>query len=240
MSNYKCNRIIVFVLFMVCCKKSEEPGIVPLASINIVNGCINIGTIKANFTNASTKNGGYQYFSQITTSIAYGSNAIVGVLAQEQVPLTIAPIADTAQPIYNGSLSFAKGAGYSLYLAGTATAVDTVLILDAISFHSDSNCGVRFINLSYNSNPIVITQSATPTVDDFSNLSYKEISAFKTYPAGYANASYNFQVRDAATNTLLATYPLSTPYFHNVTLAWIGQMGGTGANAPKIIRVNNY
>jgi hypothetical protein len=239
MSPNKFNKIIVLLFLIASCKKTD-PGIIPLASINIVNATVNLGTIKANFTNAGTKNNGYQYYSQITTSIGYGSNSILGVLAQTQVPITIAPISDTAQPIYSGSLNFAKGAGYSLYLAGTAAAVDTILMLDAIPYYSDSSCGVRFINLSYNSNSIIITQAVTPTVDDFSSMSYKQISAFKTYNAGQANASYSFQVRDAATNTLLATYVLSTPYFHNVTLAWIGQTGGSGANAPKIVRINNY
>jgi hypothetical protein len=229
-----------FSLFLLCSCKKEVPSIVPLAALNLINVTVNLGTVKANYTNTATKGAGYQFYSQITTSVGYGANFIYGVLANTTVPLTVAPMTDTLAPAYSGTLNLVNGASYSLYLAGTLGSVDALLLRDTIVNYVDSSCGVRVINLSYNSNPIVITEPNTPTVDDFSNLGYKQISSFKTYPAGATNTSYVFQVRDAGTNAILGTYTLTSPIFHSVTLAWIGQTGGAGNNAPQIMRINNY
>jgi hypothetical protein len=220
------------------CKKSDVT-LSPLASLNLVNATVNLGTVQANFTNLSNKTTGQPY-SQITTTVPYGSNNVYGVLANMAIPLTIVATTDTTKPIYISSLNFANGSIYSLYLAGQTGAVDTVMVRETIPYYADSTCGVRFINLSYNSNPIVVTQSITPTVNDFSSLTYKQYSSFKTYPSKSSNSSYIFQVRDAVAGTLLGSYTLSTPYFHNVTLAWVGQTGGTGAATTKVIRINNY
>ncbi len=225
------------VMTLLSCKK-DSVSLTPLASLNLVNATVNAGAVKANFTNVSGKGGG-QYYSQITTSVNYGSNNVYGVLAGRTIPITVAP-ADTTQPVFGGNLSLTRGGIYSFYLAGQAGAVDTLLVKESIPHHGDSSCGVRFINLSYNSNPIIITQAATPTVIEFNSLRYKQFSEFKTYAASLAVKSYAFQVRDAGTNALLGSYTLSTPYFQNVTLAWIGQGGGSGLAAPKVIRVNNY
>jgi len=220
------------------CKKSDVT-LTPLASLNLVNATVNLGTVKANFTNLSNKTTS-QLYSQITTTVAYGSNLIYSVLSNKNVPLTIVATSDTTKPVYTGSLNLATGNTYSLFLAGQTGAVDTIMTRDVLPIFDDSSCGIRFINLSYNSSPIVVTQSASPTVNDFSSLAYKQYSSFKTYSAKSANSTYLFQVRDAIAGTLLGTYTLSTPYFHNVTLAWIGQTGGSGTVALKVIRVNYY
>ncbi len=147
---------------------------------------------------------------------------------------------DSTKVIANASLSFASGDLYSFYLAGQSTAVDTILRKETIPTFQDSSCGVRFINLSYNSSPIAVTLSTTPTVKEVTSLAYKAQSDFKTYSATAANNTYVFQVRDATTLALLGSYTLTVPRFFSCTLAWIGQTGATGTNAPKVIRVNNY
>lgn len=229
---------LIFLTFTAC--KKDTPAVTPLSTLNFVNATVNLGVVKANFTNTTTKGGSYQFYSQITTSVGYGANVIFPVLSDVGTPLTIAPVADTTMPAYSGSLNLANGGSYSLYLAGSVGSVDAILLRDTLPHYSDSVCGVRFINLSYNSNPIIAVQTISPATIDFSSLSYKQISEFKTYAAGVVNTSYSFQVRDAGTDSVLGAYTLTTPYFHNVTLAWIGQKGATGLNAPKIVRINNY
>ena len=232
---------IILVVFTIvafaACKKSTV-DISPLASINIVNATVNVAAAKVNFTG----NGATNYYNLITTTTAYGANTVFGINADMNVPLTIINSPDSTKIIYNSTLNFGSGDLYSLYLAGTATAVDTILRKESIPTYQDSTCGVRFINLSYNSSPITVTLStaATTPITEYSGMSYKTQSVFKAYSATVANNTYTFQVKDATTLALLGSYTLTVPRFFSCTLAWIGQTGVTGTNAPKIIRVNNY
>lgn len=229
--------LLTGVVLSISCKKSIV-GLTPISSLYLINATVNLGSVKANFVDPSNKGNG-QYYSQIA-SIRYGGNASYPVLAGQIIPLTIVPVTDTVNPIYRANLNLGAGNIYTLFLAGKAGSMDTVFVRESMPFYADSICGIRWINLSYNSSPITISQAITPTVNEVSNLAYKTFSSFKPYSAGASNSSYVFQVRDAATSTLLATYTLSTPFFHNVTLAWIGEAGGSGASAQKVIRINHY
>ena len=237
MKNISCGILIIAAFIFQACKKIEV-ATTPLSSLNIVNASVNLASIEANFSNAGQKVN-VQYYSQIS-SINYASNAVYGVLANLNVPLTIVPSSDTMNTVYSGTFNLLKGGIYTLFLTGNNNSVDTLLIKESIPYHPDSSCGIRFVNLSYNGDPIVITQTVTPNAIDFSTMSYKQYSEFKNYSCTVANSSYVFQVRDALTNTILASYTLATPFFQNVTLAWIGQMGGTGAAIQKIMRINHY
>jgi len=149
--------------------------------------------------------------------------------------LTVVSTTDTTDAIFAGNFNLLAGGVYSLFLAGQLGAVDTVLIHELIPRYSDSSCGVRFINLVYNGNPIFIQQTSTPGVAEFPAMSYRQYSTFRQYPADVSHGSYSFDVVDNITNEVLASYTLSTPYFQNVTLAWIGD-----ASAPTIVQINNY
>ncbi|MBN8837172.1 MAG: DUF4397 domain-containing protein [Sphingobacteriia bacterium] len=138
--------------------------------------------------------------------------------------------------------------GSPIIYATYTGAVDTILRKETLPPHAvgDSTFGVRFINLSYNSNPVNITLSTSTTTNEFAGIAYKANSNFKNYVCQKATTGYTFQVRDAGTGALIASYSFTTsgttimPYFNNVTLALVGQIGATGTNAPKVIRVNNY
>jgi len=210
-----------------------------MASLSMANAVIGAAVVKANWTNVGDKVSGQPY-SQITTTVNYGSYSVYSVLANKVVPLTVASTADTADAIFTGNLNLSTGGVYSLFLAGYTGAIDTVLIQESIPRYVDSSCGVRFINLVYNGNPVFIQRTNMPGIADFPSMSYKQYSGFKQYAADITNGSYSFQVVDNTTNKVLASYNLSTPFFQNVTLAWVGQSGGTGTNAPKIVRINNY
>jgi len=228
--------LILSLLAIIClsaCKKSTV-SLSPLASLNIVNASVNLGPVKVNFTDLKG------LYSSITTTVAYGANTPYGANAEVPVPVTIVPTSDTTKTAFTGQFTFVNGGIYSLYLAGQSTAVDTVFVKENIPSYTDSSYGVRFINLSYNSTPIKITLSTSPTVVQFSDLAYKQASDFKTYGAKVSTATDTFQVRNATTNAILATYPIVKPRFFNCTLAWKGMTGATGTNAPGIMRINNY
>jgi len=207
------------------CKKSTVETS-PLASLNVTNVVVGGKTVKLN-SNLVDSATNYNFK-------AFGLNA-------GNTNIYVYPTGDSAHPYFTSTVPTSSGGVYSLFLSGNvATKVDTMLVKESIPVYTDSSCGVRFINLVYNSNPIKVTRSTSPTVTEFSSLSYRQISAFKTYPALSTNGTYVFQVRDAVPDTVLATYTLTTPRFFNCTLVWKGMKGGTGTNAPGVLRVNNY
>lgn len=235
----KISLFICALALVTACKKSTVET-TSLASINIVNASVNVAAAKVNFTGPGSPN----FYAQITTTTSYGANTVFGVLGNTTIPMTIINNTDSTKAIASANLQFNNGEIYTLYLAGQSTAVDTILRKETIPSYpaSDSSCAVRFINLSYNANPISVTLStaATTVIPEFTSLGYKSASVFKKMDATVANNTYIFQVRDAGTQALLASYTLTVPRFFSCTLAWIGQTGGTGANVPKIQRINNY
>ena len=235
------NFIFVVLLFASCKKDTTIPQ---RASINIIHATVGIPTLKVNYFGSTII---YAAFTSGPGALAYGTNTVVSV-SPGSTPVTIVSSTDTLNPIYNSPVATSGGDVYSLYLAGQSTAAEAVLVKETnIPIHSltDSTCGIRFINLSYNSAPVNVTLSTTTTVNEFTNVAYKSISDFKSYPAAVVNSTYTFQVRNS-TGTLLASYVFTgastaaVPRFLNVTLAFIGQIGGTGANVPNLVRVNNY
>ena len=123
--------------------------------------------------------------------------------------LVLVKAADKTQTIASLNVNVTTGGIYTLFLAGQSTSPDTVLAKETIPGFVDSSCGVRFINLSYNSRPITVSLNTTPTTQDFTSISYKNYSSFKIYSANAAKETCTFQVRNAATSTLHGTYTLT-------------------------------
>jgi len=218
--------IMAMVAFLAgSCKKSTV-AVSPLASLNITNVVVGGKAVKLNS-------------NLVDSAAAYNFKAF-GLNAGSTTSVYVYPTGDSTHPYFNNAMATSNGGVYSLFLAGNlATQVDTIFVRETIPVRTDSSCGVRFAHLSYNSSPIVVTLSTSTTVNEFA-LSYKEISSFKTYPALSTNGTYTMQVRDAGTNTILATYALTSPRFFYCTLIWKGMKGGTGTSVPGVLRVNNY
>lgn len=231
--------ILLFVITIASCKKDSTPATTPLGSLNIVHAVVNLGTIQPNFSDPGTKGtSNYTYYNQIPTKIGFGFNATYTIFANKSVPLNIVAKADTTTVVYSTSLNFTNGSYYSLFLAGQAGAIDEVLVQDSYSNYTDSSCGVRFVNLSPDSKPVNVVMPATPGTNEFASVAYKQATAFNKYSALTPNTSYSFEVHDATSDSLLASYTLATPYFHNVTLVLTGLENGN----PGLVvnRVNNF
>lgn len=215
---------IGFVLMaMASCKKSAFTS-PPSASLTVTNAVVGGTSIRLGSNAKVIANND---FAQLTVNAGYNE-------------VYIWPVTDSTQPYYihNKWLAEDRGA-YSLFVTGAPTAVDGILVKENIPYRTDSTAGIRFINLSPNSPALNITLSSTPTVNEVSDLEYKEMTGFTSYPALY-NSAYTFQVRNAATNAVLATYSFSAaslPRCANVTLVIRGLVGNSPAI--NITRVNN-
>lgn len=203
-----------------CKKTGVNPS--PLTSLNFTNAVIGAPTLYLNSITDSASENNYGEFS----------------LLAGQTGVKIYPLATPTQPFYNQTMATMNGSYYSLFLAGASTAnIDAILIKESYKNYTDSLCGVRLINLSPDSNPVSVDIAGNANGSEVSSLAYKAYTSFKQYPAKLADASYNFEVRDAATGNLLASYTLNTPYFHNVTLALTGSVN---AGTTGMLQINEF
>jgi len=209
---------VLLVAGFYSCKKSEVK-LTPLASLNLTNAVIAAPTVYLNGNTDSVTNNNFGEFTLLA-----GKSAVKVVAG--------------AQSYYNQTLSTANGSYYSLFLAGASpAAVDAILIKESYQNYTDSLCGVRFINLSPDSQPVSVDIQGNANGSAVSSLAYKAYTGFLPYPAKLADAAYNFEVRDAASGNVIATYTLNTPYFHNVTLALTGSVN---AGTAAILQVNEF
>lgn len=211
----------IAIIALMSCKKSAIQ-IAPLASLNVTNAVINGAILQMNNLNLYISNNSY---SQIS-------------LIPGQSLVNIYPYNAVNSPYFNQNISTINGGSYSLFLSGPATAIDATLVKETYQNYTDSTAGVRFINLSPNSNPISVNISGNANGSEVASLAYKSYSGFLKYPAKVVNTSYVFQFRDATTGTLIASTTLATPRFHNVTIVLRGLVNGSPAAG--ITTVNDY
>jgi len=216
------------------CKQNNVNPEPNAGAINVTNAVINGSAINF-FTNQAT------FLTTNGNSVSsFGSNFIPVAAGQQQITLNVPAVpavpaspgipatpATPAVTYYTGTLSFNANTNYSLFLTGASqSSVDNVLIKETYTRnYADSVCGVRFIHLATGTNPISVDIAGNANGSEVSSLAYKAYSSFIKHPANNANQSYNFEFRDQASGTLLTTYTLTTPFFHNVTLAFAGNAG---------------
>jgi hypothetical protein len=218
----------VSLCIMLCFFSCEKDKFVytPSAAVNITNAMADGSTLNLNNDNQP---------------IYYGTNAVMELRAGTN-PVNLYLAATSISPnvtYYNQPLNAVDKGNYSLFLTGTSsTQVDAVLIIESYTTYADSVCGVRFINLSPGSDPISVDIQDNANGSEVASLAYKAYGTFKQYSSKRTNLSsgYTFEIRDAATGTLITTYTLTPVPFQNITLA----LTGLASNGPYIQQVNNY
>ena len=226
------------VLILFACKKSSDTTPNPaLASITVVNATLNIGSLKVNRYQSGLS------YATLSDSIVYES-AIEYPISSGNQPITIVLTRDTTNILYKNVFNFLPYKSYSFYLAGQTPDIKAFSFQDNIPVYKDSTAGVRFINLSQNSNPVSINLQGNSTGQtEFTNLSFGQISQFKSYPANQISGAvrtYTFEVRDLSTGNLLITYTWPFAVEKNNTLVISGLINGAGSNALSVFSVNNY
>jgi len=226
--------IITLVTLVTACEK-RNIDIPQLTSVNIVNAVVNTSAIKVNTTGASLT------YLTYTDSVKFGAAKLYSLNAGPEAPMSIFSTTDTIKPLFNAYLPLGAGEMYTLFFSGQFPQADTVWVREELNNYTDSLIGVRFINLSPNSSSVKINIKGNTTQNEVNSLGYKQITSFKQYAAKSINTNYPFEVRDVATNALLASFTLTYTRFHNHTLVIKGLAGVTsGANAFGVFTVNPY
>jgi hypothetical protein len=211
--------VLITLMGLPACKKSViTPE--PLAAVNVTNVVVGGAALNYNTTTMTVNNNNYTQLTMIA-----GSSM-----------LDLYPAASPKSPYYNQTIQTVAGDNYSLFLSGASSAsIDAILVKESYSNYADSVCGVRFINLSPNSNPVSVNVTGQANGSTVTSLAYKEYSGFIKLPAATANPTYAFQIRDVGTGNVLASYTLTSPLFNNVTIVFRGLIP-----APGILLVKNY
>lgn len=224
--------LAVFLLLagLVSCKKNEVSS-EPLASLNVVTAVIGGGNLKLN--------------TNVRDSVKEYNAKVFGIVPGKEIKLF-----RTSKPevnYYKETPVTENGGTYSIFITGQGNSFEPIFKKENLpAFYKDSIFGVRIINLSPNSTPINITLASATGTNVFTNIGYKQITEFTTFPlqAILANnteklKTVNFQVRNS-TGALLASYQLpvnannnypgisiNLQRFKNISLIIKGLMGTT-------------
>ena len=112
---------------------------------------------------------------------------------------------------------------------------------------TDSLIGVRFLNLSPDSNPVSVTVVGQDGEQLASDLSYLDDSGYLELAATQDIGMYTFEFSDVDDNVLATTALEVIPgrgtkaVFQSQTFALIGRSDdGNGGNSLEVLRINHY
>jgi len=251
-SKYILITAILMSFLNACIKTITDPG---TSALTIVNAIPNSNALITNFwgnTGSQIQNSDtLQYYS--TALQIYYANWSELSSYSGKTTLSLPQISDTTTSLTNLNLNLQIGSIYSLFITGSDTThVDTLFTKDNIPYYpysGDSLTGVRFINLSTGSLPILITlQGDTTHTPIANNISYKTVTSFQQLSAN-SNAllnGYTFEFRDAASDSVITTVSFNTrTYTHlfpfkSVTICLIGQPGATASVPQSGLIIPNY
>jgi len=240
--------LVLLELGVSCGKNNSTPT--GGASLTVINSVVGSDALITNFSNDYALSNFYARANMLYYG-SYNSSSNEFGLKSGSIPLALYQLPDTTSkstPVYKLQLNMAIGSIHTLFLTGQISSPDTLFTTDNPPYHpsSDSSVGVRFVNLSPGSNPVNITLSTSPNVNEFSGITYKSITSFKSYPATAGIKSYKFQFWDATTGTLLGGYTINGVNngsvnsnkniyrYHNVTFVLEGMPGST-----DVLLINN-
>jgi len=243
--------ILLFLLFAVfgtACIKSV-PEAKGTASLDILHAVIDGNVLRPNL-----KEEGMSIFRN-SSYISYGdyyrgANHIGSYVGSTRLRLYEMPdTTDKDQPLYDLRLDLPEGSINFLVLCGTRNDPDYFLFRSEIPYFpdSDSVMAVRIINASPESNPVVLHLKNSGPIQGISPVSYREHSEFSTLPVLSNTRDYEFEVRDAVTGDLLATYTTSGMNqgrhsgfrYQSFSLLLLGKVGLSGTYQPKVTWVQH-
>nr|WP_199082481.1 hypothetical protein [Pedobacter sp. ASV19] len=215
--------IALWAMILASCKK-QEVKLTPLASLLVTNAVSGGGNLVLGTNAAPVYNNSSQGYGMLT-----GSREI--------------ELVDTAggmnKVYYNQTKDFVNGGVYSLFLAGTSDAVESVFVKEEnIPSHTADVFGARVINLVKGEVPISVNLQGNPNSSFINNLSYKAISTFKDVSALDSEGDKVFEFRNATTGDFITSFTVpgyDLPRFRNITLVFAGAVG-----SETVLRVNNY
>jgi hypothetical protein len=205
-------------LFSSCLKENSNYTPPPVALVSVFDASTSLPALDVDFNNNKvnwnpvTYGTGLSYVQAYTglrtfNFYAYGEN---GLLFSDTATLKVNYV-------------------YSIFLTGTTAKTDFVILNDNINQPAANSASVRFVDLSPDAPAVDLVLADTVRA---SAIAYKGASQFVSIPGGKV---YNLQVKQAGTNTVLATLnniSLNTNYVYTIMLT--GLASGTTSNNSQL------
>ena len=176
------------ILFSSCSKDEDEPGtakvLVTHASPNAPGVDLLVDNNKVN-TQALTfpNNTGYLEVNSGRRNIKVNASG-------------------TSTTVINADLDLVEGRNYSVFAANTLSSIEAVVLEDNLTAPAAGKAHVRVVHLSPDAPAVNIGVQGLPT-NLFTNLSFKNATAFTPVDAG----SYTLEVKLASNNAVVLTVP---------------------------------
>ena len=217
--------LIGAIVFASC--EENEPDVPQAATVRVVNAILDVGEIdlkdfQGNFSLSGLDQINYAFSQRYT------------VPARTDIALDVAPTSDTLDILFSDVLRFDEaGSIITIVLFGDSTRVESFTIEESFSNYSESIYGIRFINLSEDSEavrPRAISLDTTGIRDTmvYDAISFREATAFNQVESGERIENWTFQYVDDENNVLYSTtVPLffffTPPTFRNITIPLVGR-----------------
>ncbi|WP_130540506.1 hypothetical protein [Pseudobacter ginsenosidimutans] len=244
--------ILLGMLMLAACSK-EEPFVGSPSTVQLFNALDNgtelyadlSGNRPLQFKTALMINN-KQYYDVRTNSIS---------TKQPLQPLDLWSTSDTSthdSPLIRANLELEEKSFYSMFIFGNKTAAEFLLHKDEIPAlkANDSVTFIRFANFG-NAQPISVNLKGEPAGSFMQSLPYKGIGEFTEMNARTAVGQYEFEIRDQASEELLAVFiadnfgyvngsvVINKWYNKSNTLVLTGHYNGTGPNEQKVYLMNH-
>jgi len=221
----------LFFPAIISCKKDVQPQ--TLTALTIVNAMPGSDFLAANF-NEQRPTAGLGIPMWIKYRV-YSPNNHLSLPSKEQ-PVLIYKIPDTNvndKPIYKMSLDLGAHEASTLFLFGTLSQPEMLLVNKMPPFHAltDSVMGLRLINLSPDKRPVNVKISGNGTEKTVNNLAYKQVTDYLTVNASSATMDVLIEFYDQASGSLLTRYILKDIgttnaeinkwRYRNYTMVWL-------------------
>lgn len=221
---------MVCILYFSC--EENEPEVPQAATVRVVNAILDVGEIDLrDFQGNFPLSGPYE--------INYASSQRYTVPASRDVVLDVAPTSDTLNIIFSDLLRFdVAGSINTIVLFGDSTRVESFTIDESFSNYSESIYGIRFLNLSEDSEPVrpraisLDTLGVRDTIV-YEAISFREATIFNQVESSERIENWTYQYLDGDNNVLYTTTVSfqRAPTFRNITIPLVGRFdNGEGGN----------
>jgi len=239
----------LLLLFFSCKKEQEQPG---AASLTLINAAVDQELLRTNFK-------GLEPIAYNTAQfVPYGFFIVSSnrfAVPAGACPIGLYTVEDTLpgdKPVFYFNLDLPAGSAHTLFMYGQNGGYGSLLVRDTLPAYpeKDSVAGFRFVNLCLGSTAVSVNlRSATPG-SELASLPFKNITAFQSYSALKGVKDYVFEFRNTETGALIASSTVrgigngGSPspniwLYRNFTFALMGVLGGTGAEAPKVVQISH-
>lgn len=194
---------LIITAFSSCSQDDDDcpaPNVLAVAHASVVNALPGSQPVNFYFDGNMVNYYGLPYGAGLDYINAYTGKRTIDVYDTQ-----------TNQRVTSGSVDFFDGKAYSVFLTGTETTPNLLVINDDLDQPSSGNAGVRLINLSADAPAVDLVIKQGPTLA--TNISYKGSSTFNKI-AG-AN-SYDIEIRQSGTDKVLSS--LQNVKFRNGSL----------------------